>query len=276
MLKYIPPDKSEAMRYGVLNLVNGYDHTLDYIESLERPSSDIKSLYNSSLDWMCWNPIRVGESGTLYRFLKFASWKLKEPREFILEGSLVDRDICDNPRIIYSSQKELLNLDNGTSQWASASALMRAEDRVPYPPLKLQLTYDCIKKWNDNHKVQPQPDATIKRHAKFIAAYIKKPSIKFEVIHSEDLCLGLVTGGISYEEGIKKYPQAKTQESNRFEETKRLMGLLENGEVLDLRDHRPSYAVLAYAKSRNIDVGIINEKSIDKSWPGFLEFLYAV
>jgi len=36
----------------------------------------------------------------LYRFLRFASWKRKERRKFILHGTLKGRKICDNPEIV--------------------------------------------------------------------------------------------------------------------------------------------------------------------------------
>ncbi len=45
----------------------------------------------ASLQWISNEPIEVGESGTLYRFLKFASWKWSQKREFILNGTLKER-----------------------------------------------------------------------------------------------------------------------------------------------------------------------------------------
>ena len=92
----------------------------------------------------------VGESGTLYRFLKFLSWKNKSKKEFILRGTLKDREICDDPAILDYAPAQLLKLDNGTSQWASASYLFKNRVEVSNPPPKLQMTYDAAKQYESD------------------------------------------------------------------------------------------------------------------------------
>ena len=76
---YIPLDKSWIIRMGVLDLFNEYDDSINYLKQYyEELSDDLKALYSASIQWKLGKSIDVGESGTLYRFLKFASWKLNQ------------------------------------------------------------------------------------------------------------------------------------------------------------------------------------------------------
>ncbi|MBU2640118.1 MAG: hypothetical protein KKG75_05450 [Nanoarchaeota archaeon] len=98
---YIPLDKSWMIRMGVLDLVHGYNDSIRYLEpKLEELGGDLRSLYYASLQWKNGDLVDVGEAGTLYRFLKFASWKLKQGKDFIIHRTLKDRDICDDPAIV--------------------------------------------------------------------------------------------------------------------------------------------------------------------------------
>src|SRR3989338_3939160 len=143
--KYIPLDKSWMIRIGVLDLIHGYNDTIDYLKKYrEELGDDLKSLFEYSLQWLQDKPIDVGESGTLYRFLKFASWKLNKNKKFIRRGTLRDRKIFDKPEIVNWPLNQLLKLDNGTSQCASASVLMGNQEKIANPPYKLQVTYDAV------------------------------------------------------------------------------------------------------------------------------------
>ncbi len=145
---YIPLDKSWMIRMGILDLVAGFDDIIKYLEQHESEvSDDLKALYRTSIQWKENSSIDVGESGTLYRFLKFASWKLKQDKKFITRGTLKDRNISDNPDIVNWSLIDLLSLDNGTSQWASASILMGNSESMKNPPYKLQVTLDAVEHW---------------------------------------------------------------------------------------------------------------------------------
>ena len=106
-MKYIPLDKSWMIRIGFLDLINRYDDSIKYLKKqYNELSDDLKSLYNASIAWRGNKEINVGESGTLYRFLKFASWKLNLNKKFILKGTLKTRKICDDPKIINYPLKE--------------------------------------------------------------------------------------------------------------------------------------------------------------------------
>src|SRR3989304_2064965 len=111
---------------GVLDLVRGYDDTIDFLRGQTDfdLSGDLKALYRASLDWRKGEAVDVGESGTLYRFLRYAAWKSDLNKKFVRRGTLWQREISDNREIINYSLEDLLKLDNGTSQWASAAVLL--------------------------------------------------------------------------------------------------------------------------------------------------------
>ena len=119
----IPLDKSWIIRMGVLDLLNGYNDTITFLEQQKLISDDLNALLKASYDWNSDKEVYVGESGTLYRFLQFASWNYGLQKHFIKNGTLLRRNICDNPEIIGWPLENILALDNGTSQWASAAVL---------------------------------------------------------------------------------------------------------------------------------------------------------
>src|SRR3989344_406940 len=134
--KFIPLDKSWIIRMGVLDVLNDRPESISFLKSQKELSEDLKALYQAALEWPLKNKIHVGESGTLFRFLQFASWKYKLDKTFVKEGTLLNRKICDNPNIVNFSLKELLKLDNNTSQWASAAVLTGNTERLEDLPYK--------------------------------------------------------------------------------------------------------------------------------------------
>ena len=60
---------------GVLDIINGYSDIDLFLNLQKNLNDDLLSLKRCSLDWKTKKEIDVGESGTLYRFLKFISWK---------------------------------------------------------------------------------------------------------------------------------------------------------------------------------------------------------
>ncbi|HEY4477585.1 MAG TPA: hypothetical protein VJB56_03050 [Candidatus Paceibacterota bacterium] len=111
---YIPLDKSWIIRMGVLDMINGRHDIIDFLTSQKSLSGDLQALLCAARVWDTNEPIDVGESGTLYRFLRFASWARNLDKKFILRGTLKERAICDNPVVVHYSLKELLLLDHGT------------------------------------------------------------------------------------------------------------------------------------------------------------------
>ena len=107
--EYIPLDKSWIIRMSVLDLLNGYDDAVRFLEKQKSLSDDLKALHRALVAWKTDKSIDVGESGTLYRFLKFASWKLGLNNKFILHGTLKNRKICDDKQIIKLSELDDAN-----------------------------------------------------------------------------------------------------------------------------------------------------------------------
>lgn len=268
---YIPLDKSWMMRIGVLDLINGYDDTINYLEWHEKElGDDLSALYKACLQWKQNQSINVGESGTLYRFLKFASWKLNGNKKFIIYGTLKDRKICNEPKIIDWSLDQLLTLDNETSQWASASVLMGNQERIANPPYKLQVSYDAVEHWNNARKEgkiwEPKYDETILTQASAYVKWVKEGKMDFTPKQAEDYCFARAFGLMTTEEGEKSWPSLRGHESDRINEMEQE---LKQAEIIS-KDHRVIQAI-SMLKGNKIKIKYPN--SINKSWPNFWKFL---
>jgi len=268
---YIPLDKSWMIRIGVLDLINGYNDCENFLKRhYEDLSDDLKALYRVSIQWRLNLPLGVGESGTLYRFLKFASWKLRQHRDFIIKGTLESREICNKSEIVDWPLEQLLTLDNGTSQWASASVIMGNEERIPNPPYKLQLTYDAVKHWRaariNGKKWKPRYDKTILAQASAYLQWIRDGYMNFIPVQVEDYCFARAFGVITQEEGEKRWPSLKGHESDRIVE---MENALQQKEVTS-KDHR---VVQAIAMLKGEETAFMYPGCVNKSWPQFWRFL---
>jgi len=273
---YIPLDKSWIIRMGVLDLVNGYTYNpFDYCEDIlgrpyEELSDDLQAMFCVSVQWQLNLPFIVRESATLYRFLKFASWKLGWNRKIIIRGTLKHRNICNNPEIIDWPLEQLLTLDNGTSQWASASVLLGNEEIIPNPPYKLQLTYDAVKYWriarSHGRRWEPIYDKTILRQALAYLQWIRDGHMDFEPLQAEDYCFARAFGIITQEEGERKWPSLKGHESNRIVDMEEAL----QQKVITSKDHR---IVQAVAMLKRQEVDFMYPNCVRKSWPQFWKFM---
>ena len=66
-------------------------------------------------NWENDESLDVGESGTLYRFLRFVLWKKGIDKPIIKRGSLLGRQICNDPDIIDWPLAKLLTLDKSNT-----------------------------------------------------------------------------------------------------------------------------------------------------------------
>ena len=74
--KYIPLDKSWIIRGGILDLVNNYKDIKNFLSRRQNLGDDLMALRDISIFWNnSYKKLNVGESGTLYRFVRFALWK---------------------------------------------------------------------------------------------------------------------------------------------------------------------------------------------------------
>ena len=265
---YIPLDKSWMIRMGVLDMVHGLDDITTFLEKQDALGDDLQALLQVSKRWHTNDTLQVGESGTLYRFLKFASWYQDNPKVFLREGTLGTREICNDHSIINWSQEQLLTLDNGTSQWASAKVLMGDGARLEQPPYKLALTYEAQDHWNSkrsNRKCwNPRYDDTILNQAAAFVHYKKTGEMHFTPLQSEDYCFARAFDIISPEEGEQLWPSLRGHESDRIAEMEQE---LQGNRILS-KDHR---VVQATTMAKDIPAKYPN--AVNKTWPQFWKFL---
>src|SRR3989344_4471163 len=86
--KFLPLNKSWINRMGVLDMLHGYPEIHEFLSKQKDLGDDLLALKRAVDIWDTEMPIDVGESGTLYRILRFASWKLGLNKKFITRGTL--------------------------------------------------------------------------------------------------------------------------------------------------------------------------------------------
>src|SRR3989338_6622564 len=245
--KFIPLDKSWLTRVGVLDIINGYADIERFISDQKDINDDILAIRNASIAWRKNQKINVGESATLYRLLQFASWKLKLNKVFIKEGSLKDRKITDDPNIVNFNQTKLLNLDNGTTQWATATVICGDRERLDNPPQKLKETYDAVLHWETQRKKglcwEPKYDQTIERQVKTFLDLLNNKEVNYTPLCSDDYCFARVFNFINKENGAKFWPSLIGHETNRIEEMENAMQEAETNNSVSSKDHRDIQAL---------------------------------
>lgn len=270
LIRYVPFDKSWIIRMGILDLINGRDNIISFLEeNYGQLSSDLKALFRALKQWNSGESIEVGESGTLYRFLKFASWKLRLNKKFILSGTLINRKICDNQEIINWPLKRLLTLDNGTSQWASASVLMGNNKTIENPPFKLKLTYEAIEHWENNDKWEVKYDKTIENQVSAYLKWLTDGEINFNAKQAEDYCFARAFNLMTAEEGEKQWPSLRGHESDRIDEMEKAI----KEDQITSKDHRVIHAITMLRKG---NVNVVHPECVNKSWPQFWDFINEV
>ena len=277
---YIPWDKSWIIRMGILDLIHDRTQIIDFLQTEHTNlSDDLLALASALHAWHSNQPIDVGESGTLYRFLQFTAWKQGTDKEFIKHGTLRDRPITSDPSIVHKSQENLLSLDNQTSQWASAAALNGETERVAHPPYKLALTYLAIDHWQSltgrGHDWIPRRDETIRAQAEaFVQAQEGKP-VTFSPQQAEDYCFARAFGLMTAAEGLKRWPALIGHESNRIKEMETQLERARTGQTITSHDHRVVQAIAMFGSTQKMALSYEHPKCVRKSWPQFWTFLEA-
>ncbi len=276
---YIPLDKSWMIRMGILDLLNGRKEIFEFLKRQEDElSEDLEALLRALKSWRAGEQnIDVGESATLYRFLRFASWKLNENKQFILRGSLRDRKICDNEAIICYSLEDLLGLDSGTSQWASAAVLLGNQEVVADPPFKLALTYEAVEHWKKQRKDgqcwEFRYDETILSQAVSFLELLERRKTSFSPQQAEDYCFARIFGLITKEHGESLWSSLRGHERNRIEEMELVRAVVDSGKEIESKDHRSIQAGAMRQKLLGKIVRVKYPGCIKKSWPQFNKFL---
>ncbi len=262
---------------GILDLVNGCDDIQKFLVEQENLGDDLLALKRVVENWKADKPVDVGESGTLYRLLKFVSWKLGLNKRFVTQGTLSTRKISDDPRIVDLSQEELLKLDNGTSQWASASVLLGDKERLPNPPFKLALTYEAVDYWNRRRSEgsiwEPRYDETILGQAETYLELARGERSKFIPKQAEDFCFAYVFGYMTSEEAEKVWPALRGHESDRIVEIESMLQMAKEGKEVTSKDHRVVQAIAMWGRINGVSVNIMYPECVNKSWPQFWDFI---
>lgn len=282
-------DKSWVIRLGLLDVMAGNTTTadsLDYTARSKPIGEDLQALARVSRQWLAGEDLDVGESGTIYRFFKFASWMeaAANPdaptRTFKKSGSLITRDITDDPSIINMPIEELLLLDGGTTQWASVAVLLRAPvpgARQMSSEPKYQLSLDAKSHWLRarifNTDCEFYSDSTINNQAKAFVEAIKFARFEFTPMQAEDYCIARAYGLITSAEGDRLWPKLRKHESDRIESMELAIEQATTGKTITVNDHRVVQAVamrfgLPRARFKYPDC-------VAKSWPEFWEFRQA-
>lgn len=255
-----PLDKSYCVRMAMLDLLAGKDDTFKFLEAWSDRSSDLESVFQIHK--------RRTESATLFRFMTFAAWKFGREDLFMSKaGTLKHRQVCDDPSIVALSQEELLKLDHGTSQWASAAAICGDSQRIAAAPAKLLLTYRVINDWENDCR-EYQLDPTILAQMKAFVRFVETGRMEFEAVHSEDYCFARAFGLMDAAEGELRWSSLKGHESNRIEEMERAIWQVEAGEIVTSSDHRVVQAIaMMWSRAQ-----FSNSSCVSKSWPRFWAF----
>jgi hypothetical protein len=277
-LKFIPLDKSWIIRMGILDLVNGYSDINNFLEEQESFGSDLSALKRVIENWNS-QEIDVGESGTIYRFVRFYDWKNKIKRKIVKRGTLESRKTCVNPEIVHWAPEKLLELDNGTSQWATMAYLLGNRRKVSNPPFKLKVTYDAVEYWEKQRKEgrvwESRPDITLYNQ---VLAFVnllqlKSEKIDFKPEQAEDYCFARAFGLIEWIEGEKRFPSLRGHETDRIEEMEEQLAKYEKEEEIDSKDHRVIQAIVMKALADRKEIKIKYQDSVNKTWPKFWEFI---
>jgi hypothetical protein len=274
--QYIPIDKSWEIRRVLYLMLQGEIKAEELRELLKQPklSNDIQALYNCAITWITEDTeFHVGESGTLYRFLRYLTWQKWKPVNFIKEWSLAHRTMIDDPSIVGLSQAKLLELDNGTSQWASAAALWWYRTRLDNPPYKLGVTYALIgQAWEDIANIlDPKKDETIERQVFAFGKYLSGWNMDFLPEQAEDYLFARAFELMDTEEWRKRWPALKTHESDRLEGFELEIARVHNWEIVQANDHRVVQALaMRYGLRRD---WFVYPDAVNKSWPQFWDFM---
>ncbi len=274
MEEYLPLDKSWIIRMGMLDLLNDKEDIITFLNKQENLGDDLLALKRIVEDWNSDKPLDVGESGTLYRFVRFVLWKQSKSKEIVKRGTLETREINNNPEVVNWPLARLLGLDNGTSQWASAAVLMGNEERLKDVPYHLNITYEALRHWNKQRMRDqswiPIFDGRIKRQAKAFEMFLRMGFLDFKPEQPEDYCFARAFNLITKEEGEKRWPHMVHHETNRFEEMEIALEQAKNDEIVTSKDHRVIQAVVMLKKG---NIKVMHPECVNKSWPKFWEFI---
>lgn len=267
-LRLIPWDKSWIIRMTFISLVHGeIDHALDWLDAnVDTLGDDLVALRRTLRQYLAGEDLDVGESGTLLRFWRFFLWSRGDTRHIITRGTLTSRPIYNRRNVLLMSDGEMLQLDNGTSQWASI-ALICGNITVPNGalPFHLQMTVDALDAWTPDW--QPRKDQTILRQAEAYVEYRRTGMLNFIPEQAEDFCFSVAGKIMSIRKGKKRWSSLKGHESNRPRAMR--LALRPWRRKNRSRDHRVVQSLAMFKPH----LKFTHPECVAKTWPQFWEFL---
>jgi len=274
---FIPLSKYWTLRLGFLDIINGQNKFLPLVDHRQDFGDDIKAMIQISKEWKRKDEHNVGEAGTLFRFLQFASWKFGLNKKFLKEKTLPKREICEDPEIVNWPISELVKLDHQTSQWASAAILCGCEDDLSVKNFFLDLTREALEHYNSKKGTKEfcelRYDQTLSSQAETFLNLLKGKESNFKIVQPDDYCFARALGLTNKEEGGFKWPELKGHESNRLEEMEIMLDKFEKGEEIDSKDHRVVQAIAMLSILKSKKAKFSHPECVSKSWPQFWNFL---
>ena len=285
--RFIPLDKYWIIRMGVLDLQHGFRDINKFLSEQKDLGGDLAALKRVCEAWDKKDePFNVGESGTIYRIVRFILWKQGSNREIKTEGSLTKRIndglVTQDPNIVNNSLDELARLDKGTTQWVTAAILTGSKDKLSVSKFFNDMTYEAMDHWQkqrDKNEVWiPRKDVVLTRQAEYFLALLNGKSAVFVSTNPDDYCFARAFDLITKEEGEEKFPEAEGHESNRFDEMEKVITQTQAGEEIDSGDHRVVQAMAMWGKVNKKELRFTEDarQAVNKSWPLFWEFLEEV
>lgn len=268
--KLIPLDKAWMIRMGMLDLAAGQTGVRGYLEEHKAElGDDLHALLGILEQWGSGEPLDVGESGTLYRIVRFLSWLQQSEQEIVTRGTLRKRSLTDDSTIVELPLTDLMKLDSGTSQWASAKVLFTdtTTEGLEYVPYHLQMSLKAKQQYKQGWK--PRKDQTIQRQAEAYVDWRQTGKSSFTPRQAEDFPFAVAFDVLTIGDGERLWPQLRNHETDRIAEMKRLL----NVNTIDSPDHRVVQALaMRYPNRKVTDVA---RKAVNKTWPQFWTFLHA-
>lgn len=264
----MPLDKAWMIRMGMLDLQAGKTEVRDYLKQHKQElGDDLLALLRVLSEWGSGEALDVGESGTLYRFTQFLLWLQKSSQQIITRGTLQTRTLHNDPGVIDDSIEELLQLDGGTSQWASAKLLFTdvQASSLTNAPYHLQMSIEAEKQYTRGWS--PRKDKTIQLQAEAYYRWSQGKEVTFTPQQAEDFPFAVAFGATTIEEGAQRWPQLHNHETDRVEEMERLL----TADTIDSPDHRIVQALAMRYPDRAITG--VSKRAVAKTWPQFWKFL---
>jgi len=267
---------------GILDLINSKKDISRFLAGEQNLGGDLKALKRVIDSWETDKPLDVGESGTIYRFVRFYTWKNKIDREIKISDTLIKRvtrgAICNNPEIVNWHPEELSKLDNQTSQWATMAYLLGDRRKILNPAFKLQVTYDAVEHWEQQREKGEcwiaREDPTILNQALAFVNYLKTGKIKFSPEQAEDYCFARAFDVLTQEQGRQLYPSLEGHETPRFEEMEKSLIEAKSGRIISSEDHRVVQAIaMRYFPNGFGRSNFVKPDCVNKTWPQFWDFL---